>query len=94
MPHCDPQVFVANPNKHQPIVDILRNNKEKLLKYLEDFHTDRGKHIHTHTHTHTPRYSGHYEGRFARLQSPCVGGSYTHTHVFTYAHTPRYSGHH
>ncbi len=37
------QVFVANPNKPQPIIDILTNNKEKLLKYLEDFHTDRGE---------------------------------------------------
>jgi hypothetical protein len=35
-------VFVANPSKPQPIIDILANNKEKLLKYLEDFHTDRG----------------------------------------------------
>lgn len=39
------QVFVANPNKPQPIVDILTNNREKLLKYLEDFHTERGKHF-------------------------------------------------
>lgn len=37
------QVFVANPNKPQPIIDILANNKEKLLKYLEDFHTDKGE---------------------------------------------------
>lgn len=37
------QVFVANPNKPQAIVDILTNNREKLLKYLEDFHTDRGE---------------------------------------------------
>ncbi|WIA32115.1 hypothetical protein OEZ86_002966 [Tetradesmus obliquus] len=35
------KVFVANPNKPQAIVDILTNNREKLLKYLEDFHTDR-----------------------------------------------------
>ena len=35
------QVFVANPNKTQPIVDILAGNKEKLLKYLSDFHTDK-----------------------------------------------------
>lgn len=37
-----PQVFVANPNKTRPVVDILYNNKEKLLKYLDDFHNDRG----------------------------------------------------
>ena len=36
------QVFVANPNKPQPIVDILTNNRGKLLKYLEEFHTDKG----------------------------------------------------
>lgn len=35
------KVFVANPSKPQPIIDILANNKEKLLKYLEEFHTDR-----------------------------------------------------
>lgn len=39
------KVFVANPNKPQPIVDILTNNRDKLLKYLEDFHTDRGEHL-------------------------------------------------
>lgn len=38
-----PQVFVANPNKPQPIVDILANNRDKLLKYLEDFHTEKGE---------------------------------------------------
>ena len=37
------QVFVANPNKPQPIVDILTNNKEKLLKYLEEFHNEKGE---------------------------------------------------
>lgn len=37
------QVFVANPKKPQPIIDILTNNKDKLLKYLEDFHTDKGE---------------------------------------------------
>jgi len=37
------QVFVANPTKPPAIVDILVNNRDKLLKYLEDFHTDRGE---------------------------------------------------
>jgi hypothetical protein len=37
------QVFVANPHKPPAIVDILVNNRSKLLKYLEDFHTDRGE---------------------------------------------------
>ena len=36
------QVFVANPNKPDTIVDILTGNKDKLLKYLGDFHTDKG----------------------------------------------------
>lgn len=35
------KVFVANPNKTRAVVEILYNNKEKLLKYLDDFHTDR-----------------------------------------------------
>lgn len=35
------KVFVANPSKPQAIVDILSNNREKLLKYLEDFHSDK-----------------------------------------------------
>ena len=37
------QVFVANPNKNEAIVDILTSNKEKPLKYLGDFHTDKGE---------------------------------------------------
>ena len=40
--HWDMQVFVANPNKTPEIVDVLANNKEKLLKYLGDFHTEKG----------------------------------------------------
>jgi hypothetical protein len=35
-------VFVANPNKPPAITEILANNRDKLLKYLEDFHTDKG----------------------------------------------------
>ncbi|GAX75482.1 hypothetical protein CEUSTIGMA_g2925.t1 [Chlamydomonas eustigma] len=35
------KVFVANPNKPQPIIDILTNNRDKLLKFLEEFHTER-----------------------------------------------------
>lgn len=35
------QVFVANPNKTQPIIDILAGNKDKLLRYLADFHSDK-----------------------------------------------------
>ena len=35
------QVFVANPNKTKPILDILLKNKEKLVEFLMQFHTDR-----------------------------------------------------
>jgi len=35
------KVFVANPNKPQPILDILVKNKEKLIAYLTDFHNDK-----------------------------------------------------
>jgi hypothetical protein len=50
-------VFVANPNKPQAIVDILTNNREKLLKYLEDFHTDRGE-VHASTRLTEIKVSG------------------------------------
>ena len=35
------QVFVANPNKPKPILDILLRNKEKLVEFLTKFHTER-----------------------------------------------------
>lgn len=35
------KVFVANPNKSQPIRDIFLMNRPKLLKYLQGFHKDR-----------------------------------------------------
>jgi len=35
------KVFVANPNKTQPILDILVKNKDKLVEFLLNFHTDR-----------------------------------------------------
>lgn len=35
------QVFVANPNKPKPILDILLRNQEKLVEFLMKFHTDR-----------------------------------------------------
>ena len=38
--HCV-QVFVANPNKVKPILDILIKNREKLLSFLSGFHNDR-----------------------------------------------------
>eukprot|EP00160_Parvularia_atlantis_P021821 Unigene960_Nuclearia_a/m.3071 Unigene960_Nuclearia_a/g.3071 ORF Unigene960_Nuclearia_a/g.3071 Unigene960_Nuclearia_a/m.3071 type:complete len:331 (-) Unigene960_Nuclearia_a:106-1098(-) len=35
------KVFVANPNKAKPILDILLKNKEKLVSFLSNFHNDR-----------------------------------------------------
>nr|KAG5701450.1 hypothetical protein BaRGS_032782 [Batillaria attramentaria] len=37
------KVFVANPNKPKPILDILLRNKEKLVEFLSKFHTDRSE---------------------------------------------------
>ncbi|KAK9456721.1 Mo25-like protein [Dipodascopsis uninucleata] len=35
------KVFVANPNKSKPVLDILIKNQEKLLAFLPEFHSDR-----------------------------------------------------
>ncbi|KAH9831966.1 Mo25-like protein [Rhodofomes roseus] len=35
------KVFVANPKKPEQIENILRRNKDKLLKFLKDFHNDK-----------------------------------------------------
>ncbi|KAJ3189146.1 Calcium-binding protein 39 [Gaertneriomyces sp. JEL0708] len=35
------KVFVANPNKARPILDILQKNREKLIQFLSNFHNDR-----------------------------------------------------
>ena len=35
------KVFVANPNKTKPVLDILLKNQDKLLKFLAEFHNDR-----------------------------------------------------
>ena len=32
---------MANPQKSKPILDILLKNKEKLVDFLMQFHTDR-----------------------------------------------------
>ena len=37
------KVFVANPNKPKPILDILLRNQDKLIDFLSKFHTDRSK---------------------------------------------------
>ena len=35
------KVFVANPQKPSEIVSILFKNKDKLIAYLENFHSDK-----------------------------------------------------
>lgn len=35
------KVFVANPHKTRPIVDILVKNQDKLIHFLGNFHNDR-----------------------------------------------------
>jgi len=35
------KVFVANPNKPAPILNILCKNKEKLISFLSNFHNDK-----------------------------------------------------
>merc|ERR1712100_477735 len=35
------KVFVANPSKSQPILDLLIRNKEKLISFLNNFHNDK-----------------------------------------------------
>jgi len=37
------KVFVANPNKPKPILDILIRNQDKLVDFLSKFHTDRSE---------------------------------------------------
>lgn len=37
------KVFVANPNKPKPILDILLRNQAKLVDFLTKFHTDRSE---------------------------------------------------
>lgn len=35
------KVFVANPHKTKPIMDILIKNQEKLVHFLGNFHNER-----------------------------------------------------
>lgn len=37
------QVFVANPSKTQPVMDILLKNQAKLVEFLSHFQTDRSE---------------------------------------------------
>ncbi|RUS75537.1 hypothetical protein EGW08_016705, partial [Elysia chlorotica] len=37
------KIFVANPNKPKPIMDILLRNREKLVDFLTKFHTERSE---------------------------------------------------
>ena len=35
------KVFVANPNKPKPISEILLRNRDKLVEFLTEFHSER-----------------------------------------------------
>ncbi len=35
------KVFVANPHKTKPILEILQKNKERLVTFLNNFHNDK-----------------------------------------------------
>jgi len=35
------KVFVANPNKPEPILEILVQNKDKLVSFLSEFHNEK-----------------------------------------------------
>eukprot|EP00242_Pyramimonas_sp_CCMP2087_P014324 CAMPEP_0198221958 /NCGR_PEP_ID=MMETSP1445-20131203/86023_1 /TAXON_ID=36898 /ORGANISM="Pyramimonas sp., Strain CCMP2087" /LENGTH=350 /DNA_ID=CAMNT_0043900293 /DNA_START=135 /DNA_END=1187 /DNA_ORIENTATION=+ len=35
------KVFVANPNRPVGIAEVLKHNRDKMLRYLENFHNDR-----------------------------------------------------
>lgn len=62
------QVFVANPNKTPAIVTILVSNRDKLLKYLGDFHTDKGAPVPANVHMwHVPLESKENIHKFAHL---------------------------
>lgn len=37
------KIFVANPNKPKPIMDILLRNRERLVEFLTKFHTERSE---------------------------------------------------
>jgi calcium binding protein 39 len=37
------KLFVSNPNKPKPILDILSRNQEELVDFLTQFHTDRSE---------------------------------------------------
>ena len=64
------QVFVANPNKTPAIVTILVSNRDKLLKYLGDFHTDKGAPAPANVHVwHVPLYEKKNVHKFAYLSS-------------------------
>jgi len=35
------KIFVANPNKTKPVLEILQKNKDRLVAFLTQFHTDK-----------------------------------------------------
>jgi calcium binding protein 39 len=36
------KVFVVNREKSQGVMDVLRHNRDKLLKYMSNFQSERG----------------------------------------------------
>jgi calcium binding protein 39 len=36
------KVFVVNPNRQPAVVEVLLANRDKLVRYLQAFHEDRG----------------------------------------------------
>ncbi len=36
------KIFVANPKKSQPVVEILVRNRKKLIEFLQKFQKDKG----------------------------------------------------
>ena len=35
------KVFVANPSKPAPVIELLRKNADRMLRFLSDFQSDR-----------------------------------------------------
>ncbi len=67
------QVFVANPSKPQGVADILTNNRDKLLRYLEDFHTDKGGCQAQHDPSSCPPLAQRAHSHLVCLHMPCLG---------------------
>lgn len=51
------KVFVANPKKTDPVLDILVRNKDKLVVFLNNFHNDKGAYRTVRCKTRTPAHA-------------------------------------